>query len=159
MSQSERVFVCDPGERTGWCSATIWEDGTIQDVKQGVNTIKELAIGLYEAAVHKGKYDTLVYEVWRLYPHMARKMTGNDFQPSQFIGMVRMIGWISGCRVISQGANRKEFGKKVAPEAISRHMQSSSEQHDWDALVHLSAYWWDNYGKKTWNYETRAGEQ
>lgn len=145
---SERVFVCDPGERTGWCSAVIWEDGEIQDIKQGVNTIKELALGLYNASVVEQKYDTLVYEVWRLYPHMARAMTGNDMQPSQFIGMVRLCGWLSGAQVVSQGANLKALGEKQAPEVIKKRLPHSSEQHDWDALVHLSAYWFKKYRQK-----------
>lgn len=139
---AERVLVMDPGERTGWCTAELSEKG-IRKVTQGVHPIKDLALAVYNNAE---KYDTFVYETWRLYPHMAKKLVGNDMQPSQFIGMIRLIGWLNPrIKLVSQGANLKETGMKVMPPNVRKRLRLSSEQHDKDALMHLSAYWFNNY--------------
>ena len=141
-SITECVLVIDPGDRTGWARAVI-EDGEIVGVTNGVTPLKDFAVKLYEVA---GDYDTLVYETWRLRPDMARKMVGNDFQPAQLIGMIRLMGWVhDGTAIKSLAPSVKSTGRKVMPEILASRLSASTEEHDKDALDLLSYYWWEKY--------------
>lgn len=139
---SERVLVVDPGDRTGWARCVI--DGeTISDVVTGVTPLKDFAVALGKSV---DKYDTVVYETWRLRPDMAKKMVGNDFQPSQLIGIVRYLAWITpGVRLKSLEPGVKKTGRKVMPDVLRERLDHSSEEHDKDALDLLSYYWWKEY--------------
>lgn len=139
MAEVERILALDPGERTGWAAGT-WDGQQLTDIKQGVAALKDMALALGKRI---DTYDTVVYEVWRLYPHMARTMIGNDFQPVQFIGMVRYLAWLHPqIKLVSQGADIKNTALKTMPTVLSKRMKKSSEQHDQDALMHLWHYVW-----------------
>lgn len=141
---TERVLVIDPGERVGWARCVI-EDGTIvpDSVVQGVTPLKDFAMKL---ATSIENYDTVVYETWRLRPDMAKRMVGNDFQPVQLIGMIRLLGWQHPeIKLKSLGPNTKSTGRKVMPDYIAERLQHSSEEHDKDALDLLSFYRWETY--------------
>jgi len=141
---TERVLVVDPGDRTGWARCVI-EHGVItpDSVVHGVHPLKDFALKLAESITN---YDHVVYETWRLRPDMAKKMIGNDFQPSQLIGMVRLLCWQNPTiRLHSLGPNTKTTGHKVMPDFIRERLQHCSEEHDQDALALLSYWWWDRH--------------
>jgi hypothetical protein len=145
QSKPLRAIAIDPGERTGWAVGTVPPDEPPRLLieSQGVNTIKTFAKTLGEKI---GDYDVVIYETWRLRPDMARKMVGNDFQPSQLIGIIRYLCWIHpDVKIVSQGPNVKATGEKVMPEYIRERFARSSEQHDKDALMHLSHWFWKAY--------------
>lgn len=139
---TERVLVIDPGDRTGWARCVI-EDGEIAGVVQGVNPLKDFGLKLAESITN---YDTVVYETWRLRPDMAKKMIGNDFQPVQLIGMIRLLCWQNPTiSLVSLTPSDKKTGRKVMPPVLAERIQHSSEEHDKDALDLLSYYWWRKY--------------
>lgn len=140
----ERVLVIDPGDRTGWVRCVI-EDGVIDpaSVVQGVHPLKDFAMKLAQSV---GDYQHVVYETWRLRPDMAKPMVGNDFQPVQLVGMVRLLCWQHPeVRLHSLGPSVKSTGRKVMPDFLRERLQHSSEEHDRDALDLLSYWWWDRY--------------
>lgn len=143
----ERVLAVDPGERTGWARALInTETGELTEISQGVSPLKDFALALHKRI---DTYDTLVYEVWRLYPHKAKKLVGNDMQPSQLVGMIRLCAWLHPkVKLVSQGARIKKVADATMPDELKQRMSLSSEEHDQDALRHLWHYAWSKYGKQ-----------
>lgn len=139
-----KVIAIDPGERVGWATGVVHPDAPRLEVeKHGVHALKDFAIALGERI---SDYDVVVYEVWRLYPHMAKHMVGNDFQPSQLIGIIRYLTWIHPeIKLVSQGANIKKTALKTMPEDLKERMSQSSEQHDQDALQHLWHFYWSKF--------------
>lgn len=132
------VLAIDPGERVGWATGEVDEGLEVAD--HGVAPLRDFAIKLGESV---SKYDVVIYETWRLRADVARKMVGNDFQPSQLIGIIRYLGWITpGVKLVSQGPQIKRTALKTMPIQIHRRMHLSSEQHDQDALMHLWYYAW-----------------
>lgn len=110
---------------------------------QGVSTLKDFALALH---ANFANYDVVVYETWRLYPEMGKRMVGNDMQPSQLVGMIRLCAWLNPkVKLVSQGANIKKTAMKTMPDWIKARMELSTEQHDQDALMHLWHYYWTNY--------------
>lgn len=141
-----RILALDPGERTGWAAGT-WDGEELTDVTQGVAALKDMALAL-EKNIHK--YDVVVYETWRLYPHMAKKLVGNDMQPSQMVGMIRLLSWLHpSVKLKSFGADVKNTALKTIPQSLKRRLARCSEEHDKDALLLLWHYCWkDSHGSK-----------
>lgn len=172
---TERILVIDPGERVGWCHATITErvrpvhalpvilkDSLAPEPGQvfatepfwdvevtghGITPAKDFALKLHEVA---GSYDTIVYESYRIYAHMAKQHIGSDIPSAQFVGMVKLCAWLNPrVKLVSQGASSMKTGEKVAPPAIQeildRLPKSHDEAHDGSALRHLSFYWFKHY--------------
>jgi hypothetical protein len=113
----------------------------------GITPLKDMALAL---AKNIGKYDTVIYETWRLYAHKAKYLIGGDMQSSQFIGMVRLLAWLNpSVKLVSQGANCMTTGDKVATPAIREILnnlpKSHDESHDGSALRHLSYYYFQKY--------------
>lgn len=131
----------DPGERVGWARAEIF-DGKMENVSCGVTPLKDFAIKLYESAPN---YHTLAYETWRLRPDVARKFIGNDFQPVQIIGMIRLLGWVHGIRLQSIEPNMKTTGEKVMNDELRALKELQIEEHSKDAIDLLSYYHWNKY--------------
>jgi hypothetical protein len=153
-----RVLAIDPGERVGWAHGTI-EDHALTVTGQGVTALKDFALTLAERI---GEYDLVVYETWRLRADVARKMIGNDFQPSQLIGMIRLLAWQHPkVRLVTYGPNVKTTAIKIIESGdlpvcadILERKAVSSEEHDKDALDLLFYYWWERHyggfnGKQT----------
>lgn len=135
------IIAIDPGERVGWATGIVHpgDDPRLEITNQGVHALKDFALKLGESI---NKYDVVVYETWRLYPGFQKQMTGNDMQPSQLIGMIRYLTWItSGVKLVSQGAQIKNTAMKTMPQEIKDRMEHSTEQHDKDALMHLWYYY------------------
>lgn len=139
-----KLLAIDPGERVGWATGVVHPDvPKLEVTNQGVNTLKDFAITLGER-IHD--YDVVIYEVWRLYPHMAKRMVGNDFQPSQLIGVIRYLSWIHpNVKLVSQGASIKNTALKTMPDELKERMSKSSEQHDQDAIQHLWHFYWSKF--------------
>ena len=135
-----KVLATDPGERTGWVIGTIGPDGLTID-ERGVDGVRDFAQKL-ESLVRQ--VDVVVYEVWRLYRHKAKQLTGNDMQPSQVVGMIRYEAWKQQKKVVSQGAQIKSTALKTMPQGMQDQMAESSEQHDQDAVMHAWFYYWKN---------------
>lgn len=109
-----------------------------------------MALRLHEKA--EG-YDYLVYETWRLRPDMAKKMIGNDFQSSQFIGAMRLCAWLHPHVTLhSVEPNNKTTGFKTADPLILEHREHCSEEHSKDALDLLSYWLYKRYEKKDPRY-------
>lgn len=153
----ERVLAIDPGERVGWARAVLHPDGVlrwtdpdtegtcpgVRDVVQGVTPLKDFALKLGEVF---GEYDTVVYETWRLYPHMAKKLIGNDMQPSQMVGIIRYCAWLNPkVKLVSQGADTKNLADNAYGAWLAPRFELSTEEHDKDALRHLVWYWHKQY--------------
>lgn len=138
----ETVLAIDPGERVGWATGSL-DHAEFKVVEQGVHGLRDFAIALGK---NINKYDTLVYEAWRLYPNAGKAMIGNDMQPSQLVGIIRYLGWINPTvRVVTQGATIKKTALKTMPEDVTARFKRSTEQHDKDAVMHLWHYYWLNY--------------
>ena len=140
-----RVLAIDPGERVGWAHGILTPPNAVgpgvEITGQGVSPLKDFALKLHEVF---GEYDVVVYETWRLYPGIAKSMVGNDMQPSQLVGMIRLCGWLNpGTKLVSQGANIKKTALKTMPDWLKERMSQSSEQHDQDALMHLWFFHWE----------------
>lgn len=141
----ERVLAIDPGERVGWAIGLLDAD-SFEVERQGVHPLQDFAIKLGKSIQD---YDTVVYEQWRLYPDMGKRMVGNDMQPSQLVGIIRYLGWITpGVKLVTYGATIKKTALKTMPDEVKARFDCSSEQHDKDALMHLWHYYWEHYVTK-----------
>lgn len=136
-----RVLAIDPGERVGWATGLLGASADEFEIEnRGVHPLQDFALKLGKSIAD---YDVVVYESWRLYPGMAKRMVGNDMQPAQLVGIIRYLGWISPTvKLVTQGAKIKETALKTMPDWLSEHMKQSTEQHDQDAIMHLWYYHW-----------------
>lgn len=151
MSPS-RILAIDPGEKVGWAHGDLgWEHPADYDqglppvlviTGHGITPLKDFAVKLSEVF---GDYDVVVYETFRLYPHMARKLVGNDMQTAQLVGMIRLCSWLNpATKLVSQGATIKKTAEKRIPNELpqvqvilDRMPKSHDDAHDGDALLHL----------------------
>lgn len=141
----EKVLAIDPGESVGWAWGHLDAD-SFRIAEQGVHQLKDFAVKLGTSIAD---YDTVVYESWRLYPGMAKRMVGNDMQPSQLVGIIRYLGWINPhVKMVTQGAAIKTTALKTMPDEVSARFERSTQQHDKDAVMHLWHYYWLNYVTK-----------
>lgn len=76
---------------------------------------------------------------------------GNPLLTPQLIGMIRLIGMLSGAKLRGQGPDRKKAAFEQIESGmpgtaiLKRRIHSSNEQHDKDALAHLWAYYRDHW--------------
>lgn len=146
----KRVLFVDPGEKCGWVRAVVDDQGNWSEVRHGITAWKPFVLSLFErqAKFDRG-YDVIGYEVFRLYRTHALQQIGSDMQTSQCIGAIRLIGWLSGVRVVSQGANVKRTARGSAPRWLKDYLaafpKAHDEAHDEDALLHLWAWTFKNY--------------
>lgn len=142
-----KILALDPGEKVGWARVDYDEkSGEWRDLRHGITPLKDMALKLYDS-VHD--YDVVIYETWRLRATEAKNHIGSEFLSSQFIGMVRLCGWVAKVKLVSQGPNLKKTGLKVAPdwlkEKLAAFPKSHDDAHDADALMHLSYYIWNRW--------------
>jgi len=157
---AELILAIDPGEQVGWATAIISrrlpdepKRYALRVESHGITPLKDFAIKLHEAA---GKYDTIVYEPYRVeMGKRGRSANANSTVPTlQLVGMIRLCAWLNPkVKLVSSGTNRKSTGRKVAaalfPEIsakIEEALASSHDSgHDGDALMHLVAYFHEVY--------------
>lgn len=101
-----RVLALDPGERVGWCVATLQPDDDhrylLEVTGHGMAYLKEMAIAVHQAVAVEEKYDLVIYEKWILTAKGARVSVGSSMESSQFVGMLRLACWLSGTKCIGQ---------------------------------------------------------
>lgn len=165
---STRVVVFDPGDRrTGIATATV-APGRLTKVKGFVMPLKEVALwlaeqqhvmGLYapsdggELCYGKPTFDVIVYETWRPRPVNGDMnwIQGNPLLSAQLVGMIRLIGFLSGALLRGQGPDVKKAAFAQIESGmpgtaiLKRRIHSSTEQHDKDALAHLWRYYCDHW--------------
>jgi hypothetical protein len=143
MKRTKTILAFDPGERTGWvlAEADLADPESFAVLDQGVWTVVEVMDGL-PALVKRA--DVVVYETWRLYESHALAMIGNDMQPSQVVGMIRMAARKAKKPVKSQGAAIKNVAFATVPKWVIKHLAKSSEKHDQDAILHAWYYVWNH---------------
>lgn len=150
-----RVLSLDPGDRVGWARADVDpSSGTWDDFRHGITPLKDMALAVHSALVYGDdtedelglRYDLVVCEDWRLYPHLAKTMVGSAFPSVQFIGMVKLSCWLSGTKYVTQGAAIKTTADKVMAklnpelhELVTKPI-AHDDGHDLDAIRHL--YFW-----------------
>jgi hypothetical protein len=132
-----RVLALDPGEATGWAWGTV-TDGELEVGGWGFDPWKTVAMHLATKQVlgNAREYDVLVYEAWRLRATAAKQLIGSDMQSSQMVGCIKLCGWLSGARIVSQEPAIKPVADKMmgGPET---YLPRSTVDHDRDALRHL----------------------
>ena len=108
----------------------------------GIAHLRDFALKLHERI---NDYDVIVYESFRIYPAAAKHLIGSDVPTAQLVGMIRLLGWLSGTELVSQGANRKKVAEQTAPDWLLREIEklpkTHDEAHDGDALLHLWQYY------------------
>jgi len=149
---SKRVLWIDPGEKCGWARALVDDAGNWTELRHGITPWRKFVLALYkvqltsaESELEAGRwpvpYDLIGYEVFRLYRSHALQQIGSDMQTSQCIGAIRLIGWLSGARIASQGASVKRAARASSPawlkDYLAKFPKSHDEAHDEDALLHL----------------------
>jgi len=94
------------------------------------------------------EFDVIVYETWRPRPidGSMNWIQGNPLLAAQLVGMIRLIGWLSGATLRGQGPDIKKAAFAQIESGmpgtaiLKRRIHSSTEQHDKDALAHLWRY-------------------
>ena len=161
----KRVLFIDPGEKCGWARADVDDQGNWSEVRHGITPLKEMALALYRAQMDTGTcfsyvpsdrpstaYDVIGYERFVLFKSHALQQAGSDMQTSQMVGMIRLIAWLSGTRLVSQGADvqgPRGSARASAPrwlkDYLSKFPKRHDESHDASALRHLWAWCFKNY--------------
>lgn len=161
-----RVLALDPGEKVGWARADVSPTGAWSDVRHGITPLRDMAIAVHKALcepyidgtpdthLSRGNqtiemandYDVVVCEDWRLYPHMAQQFVGSSFPSVKFIGAVELACWVSGTKLVKQGAAVKKpalaMMAKFDPTLHAKVTRSGAHDdlHDMDALIHMWRY-------------------
>lgn len=154
----ERILAIDPGESVGWCHGVIEnkarrdsppEDWQLEVTGHGITPLMDFAVKFAEVA---GNYDKVIYEIYRIQPGKERQHIGSEVPTLQFIGMVRILGRLSGVPLVRQTTTHRDTGYKRAPEwcpqiqeIIERLPKSHDDAHDGDALAHLAYYYTQHY--------------
>jgi hypothetical protein len=146
------IIFIDPGEKCGWVRADVDDKGNWHRVRHGITPLKDMAITLNDKQnvdAYAPVYDVIGYEVFRLYKTHALQQVGSDMQTSQMVGMIRLIAWLSGSKIVSQGANAKRPAEASAPPWLKKYLakfpKRHDEAHDYDALLHLWSWTFKNY--------------
>jgi hypothetical protein len=158
-----RVLSLDPGERVGWARADVHEDGTWTDLRHGITPLRDMAIAVADsfgiAAEYFSKsdvcggseYDVVIVEDWRLRPAEAKHFVGSSFPSVQFIGAVRLCCWLSGTKLVMQGASTKKTADKsmaaLRPDLYAKVTtpRAHDDAHDMDAIRHLWFHTFKHY--------------
>jgi hypothetical protein len=163
----KRVLALDPGDRVGWASADIDDDGSWHNLRHGITDLKEMALKVHSRLCYMPgaipDFDVVVCERWALYSHMAKKLVGSEMPSSQFVGMVKLCCWLANIPCVMQDArkvNSNQHGvlapaersmSKLRPGLFELVMQPGAHDdlHDMVAIKHLWAYTFDNYPVRT----------
>lgn len=122
-----KILAIDPGETTGVVLMDTDNLGSLQGAT--VHLWDRIDLIIQEMVP-----DVLVFEAWRLYPHMAKIMIGNEFLPVQVIGVLRYLAEKHHIPVVLQTAAQ---AKGIKPSEIP---QSISGPHLRDAWCHAEYY-------------------
>lgn len=146
-----KVLAIDPGERVGWAVADVLEvaseregmEWTLYPRNRGVTPLKDFAMKLGEVI---GDYDVVIYETFRLRANMNKAMIGNEFLPSQLIGMIRYLGWHNpSVKMVQLAPSMKQRTEKSFPRYLQEWIKNSTEEHDKDSVQLLWAWFFKEY--------------
>jgi hypothetical protein len=70
---------------------------------------------------------------------------GDQLLSAQLVGQIRLVGWLSGAKLVGYGPDRKRVAMASMPDALKARMADCHEQHDQDALMHLWLYAFENW--------------
>lgn len=156
-----RVLAIDPGERVGFAAGDItWDsEGRRQLTLEtyGIALLKDFAIKL--AAVARD-YDVIVYEEYIVQTRVSH--AGSTVPTLQLIGMIRLAAWLAaergepGPQLVKHQVRQKTTGRAAAPIHLPSAVpiiedaleQPHDEGHHGDAIMHLVAYFHNNYGEQ-----------
>jgi len=169
----KRILALDPGDRVGWASAEVHDDGTWTSLRHGIEDLKACALEVHYALGHELRYagvagnlprdlDLIVMERWALYATHAKKLVGSEIPSAQFIGAVKLSCWLAGVPCVMQGAakvNSNKPGvlapaeasmKKLRPELFEFVTQpiAHDDGHDLVAIKHAWQWTFENYPVK-----------
>jgi hypothetical protein len=125
------------------------DENYISDVKHGVLPCKEMALHLntlqFDADIPAS--DVIVYETWRPRPKQGSMawIQGNELLSAQLVGQIRLLGWLSGAKLVGYGPDRKHVAMKSMHADLRDRMEGCHEMHDQDALMHLWMYAFENW--------------
>lgn len=158
-----RVLAVDPGERVGWCTATVHEDvmprsqwpNEFEVTAHGISFLKDAALAIHKAVVLEDRIDVIVYETWILTARGARVSVGSDMQSSQFVGMVRQSAWLNprvqlvpqspGAMRSADKSMRAHPSGAAMQEIIDKLPKAHDDSHDGSALRHAWTYFFERY--------------
>lgn len=129
------------------------DNDQLLDVAYGVLPIREMALKLYAAQARpaddyrKPTYDVIVFETWKPRPINGSMdwIRGDSLLSAQFVGMLRLCGWIGLSTLVGFGPDRKTAFHASMPAELKAMAAESSEQHPADALFHLWGYFNRNW--------------
>jgi hypothetical protein len=120
----------DPGNSTGWVrydtESCKTYGGTIKE------DFKELDMVMWDT-----KPDIVIYEIFALYPGLAKSLSWNTFYPVEVIGVIKYIAQRIGCKIVEQSPSIKKFAGKVDFKEIRGE---NITPHTKDAFLHLAYY-------------------
>lgn len=155
-----RVLALDPGERVGWARGvvvprSVEHDDELVVEDHGIAFLKDAALAVHKAVVIENRIDVVVFEKWVLTARGAKVSVGSDMQSSQFVGMVRMCGWLNPrVQLVGQmPANKTSATKSMRShpsgvkiqERIAKLPKSHDDAHDGDALLHLWHFFFERF--------------
>lgn len=165
-NKTELVIALDPGERTGWATASMgWDRFVFQNY--GTKPRREMAVWLSQQQCvglprektrgHQSPaFDKMVWEAWipREKNGSMAWIKGNKLLSPRHVGHFELIAWLSGTPTKEYLAASKEFFQSSMPPQLVQLQRDASEQHPKDALMHLWGYFFEN-----WYSATRRPEE
>uniref|UniRef100_A0A6M3J3J4 Holliday junction resolvase RuvC n=1 Tax=viral metagenome TaxID=1070528 RepID=A0A6M3J3J4_9ZZZZ len=111
-----KILAIDPGQTTGVL---------LMDTHTGSTLGAELRLWeRLDALIQRTKPDVIVYEAFRLYPHLAKAQIGKSFPTVQVIGVIKYLANQACIPTVEQtAAMRKHVPKR--PGITSPHVQSA----------------------------------
>lgn len=148
----ERVIALDPGERTGWATATMDRDLLVFH-DYGAEKRRDMALRLlHEQCQGKPLFDVMVWEAWIPRADDTGSMEwikGNKLLSVRHVGHFELIAWESGTKTKEYGANLKKTFQASMPPQLVELQRGASEQHPKDAIMHLYGYFFENWFSAT----------
>jgi hypothetical protein len=151
-----KLLAIDPGERVGWCTVEYTTDSRDPEnfhiATHGITELKPFALKLYESI---GNYDVVVYETYRLFTgERGKAQAGSDLPTAQLVGMIRLLAWQAGVKLVGQSPSIKNTADKAAANhgVVAGYIAGESgvhdDAHDIDAIRHAYYYWWKKLMKE-----------
>lgn len=154
-----RILVIDPGERAGWCTATIdREDGELHVQDHGILALKPMALRAYKDIVVNRTVDRVIVETYKISgdPQKLASHRGSDVPTLQLYGMIRGYCWLNpGVTFEPQppramndallSLNSGAPGATEMRERLDRITGSHDNTHDKSALLHLWQFYFRTF--------------
>lgn len=133
---TEKIFVLDPGENTGWVCQTTYEDG---NKKLTGGTSVRSHIELFQMLVDAAP-TVIVFERFNLYPGMAQTMSWNSFYPCEAIGVIKLYSQLYEVEIVAQAPSIKKYSGGLDDRWIALRKSCEVTEHTKDAYLHLKYF-------------------